>query len=265
MKVDVFIAPANGMPTRCLPIVVRAHKIVNNMSRIVDLKKRPPHGLLVDSVKRRIERMILTGEIAAGERLNEMRLAEQLDISRGPVREALRALEHAGLVTALPNRGVFVRRIGLEEALQLYDVRAALARMAGRLLAVRITRSQITALEQTYKRMEGACRAADTAAFYEGNLAFHSQLLEFCGNPRLAAMNEAVRNELQLYLRRAVLGPTQLQVSNAEHRRILDAVTGGDAEGAGQAFEAHIMAGKQRVLDNLGSRGDNHERGYLVG
>lgn len=108
-------------------------------------------------------------------------------------------------------------------------------------------------------------RAADTAAFYEGNLAFHSQLLEFCGNPRLTAMNEAVRNELQLYLRHAVFGPTQLQVSNAEHRKILDAVTGGDAEGAGQAFEAHIMAGKQRVLDNLGSRGDNHERGYLVG
>lgn len=61
------------------------------------------------------------------------------------------------------------------------------------------------------------------------------------------------------------IGPTQLQVSNAEHRKILDAVTGGDAEGAGQAFEDHIMAGKQRVLDNLGSRGDNHERGYLAG
>ena len=69
-------------------------------------------------------------------------------------------------------------------------------------------------------------------------------------------MSEAVRNELQLYLRDAVVGPAQLKKSQAEHRAILDAIVEGDAEAAGAAFESHILAGKQRMLEYLGSRGE---------
>jgi DNA-binding FadR family transcriptional regulator len=68
-------------------------------------------------------------------------------------------------------------------------------------------------------------------------------------------MSEAVRNELQLYLRDAVVGPAQLKKSQAEHRAVVDAVVEGDAAAAGAAFEAHILAGKQRMLEYLGSNG----------
>ena len=68
-------------------------------------------------------------------------------------------------------------------------------------------------------------------------------------------MSEAVRNEAQLYLRDAVLGPAQLKRSQAEHRAVLDAIAKGDAESAGAAYEAHILAGKQRMLDYMGRRG----------
>ena len=103
--------------------------------------------------------------------------------------------------------------------------------------------------------MQRACVARDMAGFYAGNLRFHSQLIEFAGNSRLTAMSDAVRNEAQLYLRDAVLGPARLKESQAEHRAILDAIVKGDAESAGAAYEAHILAGKQRMLDYMGRRG----------
>lgn len=214
------------------------------------------HGHLGSAVRARIEELILTGAIPAGERVNELRVASQLEVSRGPVREALRALEHAGLLVAVPNRGVFVRKVALDDALHLYDIRAGLARVAARLLARRVTKTGLARLRATFERMERACAARDVATYYAGNLAFHSQLIEFAGNPRLTAMNESVRNELQLYLRNAVVGPAQLKESQAEHRAILEAIVKGGAERAGAAFEAHILAGKQRMLDNLGCRGE---------
>jgi DNA-binding GntR family transcriptional regulator len=213
------------------------------------------HGHLGEAARERIEQLVLTGAIAAGERINELKLAVEFRISRGPVREALRALEHVGLLVSIPNRGVFVKKVDLADALNLYDVRAGLARVTGRLVAQRASKAQAAKLRATFAKMERAARARDMGGFYSSNLLFHSQLIEFAGNPRLRAMSEAVRNELQLHLRDAVVGPAQLKKSQAEHRAVLDAVIEGDAEAAGAAFEAHILAGKQRMLEYLGSRG----------
>ena len=237
-----------------MQIVYNLPIIVNNMKRAAKpLDTR--HGHLGSAARARIEQLVLTGVIPAGERVNELKLAGEFKISRGPVREALRALEHSGLLLAIPNRGVFVKKVDLADALNLYDVRAGLARVTGRLVAQRASKAQVAKLRATFANMERACRARDTAGFYSGNLHFHSQLIEFAANPRLTAMSEAVRNELQLYLRDAVVGPAQLKKSQAEHRAVLDAIVEGDAEAAGAAFESHIMAGKQRMLEFLGSKG----------
>ncbi len=90
-------------------------------------------------VRQEIERRIVSGTLAAGEKLNEMDFSSALGVSRGPVREAFRALEQAGLVRTEKNRGVFVREISLEEADQIYEVRAALEAMIGQLAAQRRT------------------------------------------------------------------------------------------------------------------------------
>ena len=82
-------------------------------------------------VQRELERMVLAGELAAGEKLNELALAERLGVSRGPVREALRALAETGLVRIEKNRGVFVREISVAEADEIYEVRATFDQMAG--------------------------------------------------------------------------------------------------------------------------------------
>ncbi len=206
---------------------------------------------LTDVMRNQIERMIVSGEIPAGGRLNENALAAEFNVSRGPVREAIRSLEHAGLVKIIRNRGVFVRKVSLEEALHIYDLRSGLARTAGRLLARRITSEQIETVEAIYQRMESARQAEDQQTYNEGNRLFHTRLVEFAGNPRLIDYHETTEKELHLFVRRGILGQARLRISSQEHRRILDCVVQGDEEGAADAFEKHIINGKQRMLDSL--------------
>ena len=98
-------------------------------------------------VQKELERMILAGELGVGAKLNEAAIAELLGVSRGPVREAFRALEESGLVRLEKNRGVFVRQISIEEADQIYEVRAALDEWVGRRLAQSATAAQVKELK----------------------------------------------------------------------------------------------------------------------
>jgi len=206
-------------------------------------------------VRDKIERMILSGEIPAGERLNENALAARLNVSRGPVREATWSLEQAGLVRIERNRGVFVRKVSLEDALHLYDVRSGLARVAGRLLASRVTTEQIVLLTALYDEMERARETQDQPAYNEGNRRFHTSLVAFTGNERLISYHDTTEKELRLFVRRGVLGPARLRISSREHKQILDCIVKGDDEGAATAFERHILNGKQRMLESLSSNG----------
>ncbi len=210
---------------------------------------------LTTLVRDEIERMILNGEIAAGERLNENALAARLNVSRGPIREATWSLEKAGLVKIIRNRGVFVRTISLDDALHLYDVRSGLARIAGRLAAQRATSEQIDAIKAVYDDLEKAGDAQDQSAYHEGNRLFHAKIVEFAGNPRLTSYYETIEKELRLFVRHGIRGPDRLRISSSEHGLVLDCIVRHDDEGAAAAFERHILNGKQRVLNSLSSSG----------
>lgn len=205
------------------------------------------------SVREQIEGMILRGEFAAGERLNEYALAAKLKVSRGPIREATRQLAEAGLVTAIHNRGVFVREIKLEEVLDVYDVRAGLARTAGRLAALRTTEPQVAELRSLWQQMEDAVAAQNSDAYYEINRKFHTNIFKFSNNPRLIDCNADTERELFLFLRRGVVGPVRPKLSNQQHLEILEAIADGDEVRAANAFENHVISGKQRMLDSLRS------------
>ncbi len=110
-------------------------------------------------LQRELERMILEGEIAVGERLNESLLAVRLGVSRGPIREAIRALEESGLVRLEKNRGVFVREISVEEADAIYDVREALEELVGRKLAKRVGKADLKDLHTLLDDMDKATKS----------------------------------------------------------------------------------------------------------
>ena len=109
---------------------------------------------LTTLVQRELERRIIGGELAPGDKLNEEDIAGQLNVSRGPVREAFRALESAGLVRMEKNRGVFVRQVSIQEADEIYEVRAGLDELVGRLLAGRIKPAELAELRELLKKMQ---------------------------------------------------------------------------------------------------------------
>jgi DNA-binding GntR family transcriptional regulator len=205
----------------------------------------------VERVRAQLEQMILSGKLQPGDRLNELSLASRFGISRAHLREAVRALEEARLVQVIANRGAHVRKLDLSEALELFDVRAGLARSAGRLAVLRGTRVQIKEIQNVHRRMGAAASSADLAKFHELNLRFHALLLEAAANARLREMDLAVRNEMQLYIRHNVSSETQLRLSCEEHGAILSALLAGDGDACGEAFERHILNGKRRLMDSV--------------
>jgi len=199
-------------------------------------------------VQDEILRLILAGELAAGQKLNEMDLAARLGISRGPIREAFRGLEEAGLVKAERNRGVFVRRISPGEAIELYDVRAGLDDLAGRLLAPAITDAQIAELRAMIDQLDTYSEAQDIASYFPLNIRFHDRLVEMTGNGKLLAIYRRLINEMHLLRRHGMLHGGGLFVSNGEHRAIVDALARRDAEGAARVMRGHVTAGRDRLL-----------------
>ena len=99
---------------------------------------------LASVVEREVERLILNGSFAPGERINENRLAAELGTSRGPIREAIRALEGSGLIVSIRNRGSFIRRLSVQEVREVYEIRSALFGLAGKLLAERAVKNGVT-------------------------------------------------------------------------------------------------------------------------
>jgi phosphonate utilization transcriptional regulator len=198
-------------------------------------------------VRQELERMILAGELAAGAKLTEAALAARLGVSRGPVREAFRALEELGLVRVEKNRGVFVRSISLEEADQIYEVRAILDEWIGRRLAQTATAEQIAALRLELDRLEKAAARNDVDGYYHVNLEFHNRLVEACGNPKLTAAYRRLVNELSLFRRQTLGRAGTLTVSTREHREIVERIAARNAAAAGRAMLEHVQASRERM------------------
>lgn len=201
---------------------------------------------LTSLVQQEIERMILTGQIKAGERLNEQNLATKLGVSRGPIREATRGLERAGLVTAVVNHGVYVRKVSREEVFELYDIRALLNGFACHRLAKTATDEQRKHLARLVSRMDSAAKAGNSTTYYALNLEFHDALLRFAGNGRAKQIDESLIKEMHLFRQRSLVAPASMRESNAEHQAIVTAIAAGDAEAARRVGEAHARGGKRR-------------------
>ena len=198
-------------------------------------------------VEKELERMILAGDLPAGGKLNEASVAELLGVSRGPVREAFRALEASGLVRLEKNRGVFVRQISVDEADEIYEVRAALDEFVGRRLAQTASSDDVRDLRARVERMERAAAKGNVDAYATANLEFHDRLVELTKNEKLLATYRRLVNELNLY-RRATLAQTgTLPVSTREHREIVDRIAAGQAAAAGRALFDHVMASRERM------------------
>jgi DNA-binding GntR family transcriptional regulator len=205
-------------------------------------ESQTPRSRAVD-VERTVAQWIFRGELTAGQKLTEQELALRLGVSRGPVREAFRALEDLGLVQIEQNRGAFVRKIDLEEAIEIHDVYSALEELATRSAARRLSGTQIEELKSLVESMDGAAESEDLDRYYALNLSFHQRLVEGSGNRRLLSIYNRLLNELHLFRRFGLM-----QRANHEHRQILEKIAAGDPEGAAEAMRSHTSERRRQML-----------------
>lgn len=198
-------------------------------------------------VQEEIEQLILRGELSVGQRLNESELAVRFGTSRGPVREALRALEECRLVRAEKNRGVFVRDISVAEADEIYDVREVMDELIGARVAAGATRENVTELERMIAEMELATTRGDVKRYHAVNLRFHDRLVELAGNSRLCEIYRLLTKELLLFRLRGLQDGGGLAVSVREHRAVVAAIAIRNAERAGRLLRQHAASSRARM------------------
>jgi len=203
---------------------------------------------LTTLAQQELERRILSGEVAAGTKLNEVDVAGALGVSRGPVREAFRALGQAGLVRVEKNRGVFVRQVSLEEANEFYEVRAALEGLIGTLAARRIAIDEIEQLRGVVRRMHQIQKSRRAEEYFALNVEFHDLLARAARNNALLANYRGVVNQLDLYRRATIARSTDnIPLSTAEHDAIVEAVAARDEARAARLLTEHVLVSRERL------------------
>ena len=174
-----------------------------------------PRSLAEDAADR-IREQILSGGFSQGEHLVEAKIAEQLAISRGPVREAFKLLRSEGLLNEEPRRGTFVVSLSTDDVRDIYGLRAALA-----------------------DQIDAAVASGDAAAVSRADLAFHQGLCALCGNARIVEVFDRYVPTMRALLRLDgdVLG--SLEEVSHQHRPLVDAIESGDEDTAARLFAEH--------------------------
>ena len=203
-------------------------------------KSKAPRSSLVDRAYREIKRRIMGNIYPPGLQVLEQDLAEQLGMSRTPVREALIRLEKEGLVEILPRRGMRVVPVAPDDMAEIYEVLTCLeARAAERLAARKPARAEIEPMIAAVGAMDSALDAGDLDAWAAADERFHRSLLELCGNRRLAGLALTVFDQAHR-ARMVTLRMRPLpRKSSDDHRAVIDAILAGDADRAYQAHHRH--------------------------
>ncbi|HKB53670.1 MAG TPA: FCD domain-containing protein [Ramlibacter sp.] len=216
---------------------------------------RTPDRGLAAGIAEQLKELIYAGEFKPGDRLNEAALALRMGTSRGPIREAIRILAGTGIVTAVVNRGVFVRQVSVSEMLEIYELRALVFGFAAERAAEHVTDPDRARFESLLDQMDAACQAGDNGRYYDLNLQFHATILALSHSKRAQRQYEDYVKELHLFRRQNFNRPGNMRTSNIEHRRIYEAISRGSAAKAKQQAQLHIEAGRHRLLkmmDDLG-------------
>ena len=206
-------------------------------------------------VQKELERMIVDGELRAGDRLNEQALAQRFGVSRGPVREAMRALECAQLVSTRMNQGFFVREITPKETAEVYDVRAVVYGFICARRAMNVSAQALKELEGLIAQMDDAITANDPKTYYRLNLQFHDITIHHASHDRAQQTYRSLINESHLVRQRSLIEPERMRESNKEHAGLVDAFRAGDAELARRLGEEHSLAGYRRWKNSVAEDG----------
>ena len=217
----------------------------SNLPVAFELLRRHSLAMLVQES---LHRSILSGEFAPGVKLNEADIATRLNVSRGPVREAFRALEASGLLKTEKNRGVMVRVVSLREAEEIYEVRAMLDESVARKLANHMPPETLATLKRIVTEMKAARKTRDSARYTQLNMQLHDAMIAGVGNQHLTATYRQLVLQLGLFRQAAIEADhSALSESIAEHEKIVSALANGDEELAVSLVREHVAHGIARM------------------
>jgi DNA-binding GntR family transcriptional regulator len=195
---------------------------------------------LREQIKDVLLQRIVEGSYPPGSRIVETRVAQELGVSQGPVREALRDLEQLGCVVHEPYRGCSVRAFSVDELLDAFPVRAALEALAARLAAERITDAELDALDELLDRMRLAARRGDAHDQSQANASFHATIVRAARNSTLERQWRMLEPFSRTYLTVSRPGIDLVHLSD-RHVPILDALRRHEPDAAAEAMHDHLM------------------------
>jgi len=199
-------------------------------------------------IARKLREAIANGVLAAGEQLTEAGLAQDLGVSRGPMREAMQRLAQEGLLTSIRNRGLFVMELTRPDVEDIYLVRTAVERAAGLLLISRGDPEDILELRSLLSAMQQASDNEDSAALGQADLAFHEGFVALSRSTRLQRTHATLVTETRVCMR--VLNQTYPDRDDrlGEHARIVEAIATGDADTMDRLLSEHARDALDRLL-----------------
>jgi DNA-binding GntR family transcriptional regulator len=204
--------------------------------------------MLHEEVVGRVRVMLLEGEIPPGARIPERDLCEKLQISRTPLREALKVLAAEGLVQLLPNRGSRAAKLTDNDMRDLFEVCQGLEALAGELACERITDSEIAAVAASHAAMAQHYRDNDLLQYYRCNRAIHEAIVAAAGNPVLSGLYESVTARIRRARYVTPMTPPRWALALREHEAILNALQRRDALGLAHILRAHLRHKREEVL-----------------
>lgn len=202
----------------------------------VALSRTPLH----EQVAEEIRHLIVSGELAPGEKVRVAELAADLDVSLTPMREALKILDKEGLVELMTNRGARVAEITVDGTRSLFEVISRLEALAAELAAMRITDVEMQVLEELHAKLKDRHRSGDLAAYFDLNREIHDRIVAAADNPELTR----VRTSLAFHVERArylsVATDAHRDRSMDDHERLMEALRDRDAKAAQDVWRMHL-------------------------
>jgi len=194
---------------------------------------------------------IINGLLKPGERMMEIQMAEELGVSRTPVREAIRKLELEGFVVMIPRKGAYVAGISMKDIADVFEIRAALEGLAAALAAERITEEELEHLERLLVKIAECIEANDLKSLVDVDTEFHDTLYKACRNERLVQIVSHLREQIQRFRTTSLASPGRMRYALEEHRKIVEAVSERNIEMARAIATEHIENAENSMLETL--------------
>lgn len=208
-------------------------------------------GSLADRVFERLERDILSGELAENTQLSENMLSKKLGVSRTPVREALRRLEQEGLVSSETGRGTVVLGVNRDDLCDIFEIRIKLEGMAAARAAAVITDEQLAELERVADLQQFYLSKGDPESISDADSRFHQLIYRYSSSRVLEDVLGSLHHRIQRFRRLSMESPERAERSVSEHRAILDALRGHDPGLAESMLSEHIQNARDSMLEQL--------------